>query len=57
MPSLHAETSMVKRDFVVAAALLTVIFMIGFVHAPVLPVVAGAVLTCAWMFWRARRGS
>ncbi|MBI3770620.1 MAG: hypothetical protein HY271_19295 [Deltaproteobacteria bacterium] len=45
-----------KRNFVVAAGLMSVIFMIGFVHAPVLPVAAGAALACVWMVWRARRG-
>jgi hypothetical protein len=42
----------VHRNFVIASALTSVIFLVGFVHAPVLPVIAGAALACAWALWR-----
>ena len=37
-----------KLQVVVAAALMSVIMMVGYVHAPVMPVVAGASLACVW---------
>ncbi len=53
MPSLVARTRLdVKNNIVVASALTSAIMLIGFVHAPVIPVVAGAALACAWTLWR-----
>ena len=43
----------VRNNVVVAAALTSVIMLVGFVHAPVIPVIAGAALACAWTLWRA----
>ena len=43
----------VNTNMVVAAALTSVIMLVGFLHAPVIPVIAGAALACAWTFWRA----
>jgi hypothetical protein len=42
----------VKPQIVVAAGLLSAILMIGFVHAPVVPVVAGAAIACIWYLLR-----
>jgi hypothetical protein len=54
MPSLVARTRLdVKNNIVVASALTTAIMLIGFVHAPVIPVIAGAAIACAWTLWRA----
>ena len=41
------------RNLVVAAAITAVIMLVGFVHAPVMPVVTGAAIACAWTLWRA----
>jgi hypothetical protein len=38
----------VHRNFVIVSTLTSVIFLVGFVHAPVMPVIAGAALACAW---------
>ncbi len=43
----------VRNNVVVAAALTSVIMLVGFVHAPMIPVIAGAALACAWTLWRA----
>jgi hypothetical protein len=47
----HGEMD-VKPQIVVAAGLLSAILMIGFVHAPVVPVVVGAALACIWYLLR-----
>jgi hypothetical protein len=46
----------VRNNLVVAAALTSVIMLVGFVHAPVMPVVAGAAIACALTLWRASGG-
>jgi len=43
----------VRNNVVVAAALTSVIMLVGFVHAPAIPVIAGAAFACAWTLWRA----
>ncbi len=43
-------------NVVVASALTSVILLVGFVHAPVMPVVTGAAVACAWALWRASDG-
>ncbi len=54
MPSLVWRSRLdVKNNIVVAATLTSVIMLVGFVHAPVMPVVAGAAIACAWTLWRA----
>ena len=35
-----------------AAGLLSAITLVGLLHAPVVPVVIGAVGACAWLSWR-----
>ena len=44
-----------NTNFALASASLCAIFLIAFVHAPVVPVIAGATLACGWPLWRARR--
>jgi hypothetical protein len=41
--------------FALASAALCAIFLIAFVHAPVVPVIAGATLASGWALWRGRR--
>ena len=42
----------VNSNLIVAAALTSVIMLVGFVHAPLMPVVAGAAIACGWTLWR-----
>ena len=46
-----------QRNFVVVSALMSAMFMVGFVHAPAMPVIAGAAIACAWTLWRSGGGS
>jgi len=39
----------------VAAAASAAVLLVGFFGAPLVPVVMGAVVACAWLVWRARR--
>jgi hypothetical protein len=44
----------VPKNLIVAAALTSVIILIGFVHAPVIPTLTGAALACVLTVWRGR---
>jgi hypothetical protein len=46
----------VRDQAILAAGLMGIIVMVGFVHAPVVPVVIGSALACAVYFWRERGG-
>ena len=50
--STYLRTMNTQRNFAIASALTTAIFLLGFVHAPVMPVIAGAALAGAWALWR-----
>jgi len=39
----------------VAAAASAAMLLVGFFGAPLVPVVMGAAVACAWLVWRARR--
>jgi len=39
----------------VAAAASAAVLLVGFFGAPLVPVVMGAAVACAWLVWRARR--
>ena len=39
-----------RNEMRLAAVLMSVIALVGFLHAPVVPVLIGATLACAW-FW------
>jgi len=44
------------KNVVVAAALTSIIMLVGFLHAPVMPGVGGAAIACAWTLWRVSGG-
>jgi hypothetical protein len=50
-----ARPRLMRDDVLLAAALMTTIVLIGFVHAPAAPVIVGASIAYLWFSWRARR--
>lgn len=37
---------------VIAGAITAALLLVGYFHAPLVPVAAGAVLVCGWRWWR-----